>query len=132
MVGGGKICTRWVPVVPDHYLSSDLLLGCDILGKAPLTWNHRDQTLIWEDELYPIHFIKPKGRVERITVIPAPSQKVNQLRVRQKFDLPPFKTKFIPMKIEEQPGTTLIVHPNSNMKAVPPAHPHTHTHTREN
>ena len=118
-VGGGKVSNRRVPVVPDQYLSSELLLGCDILGKAPLTWNHQDQTLIWGNELFPIHFIRPKNQVEKITVVPAPTQKVNQLRVRQKFELSPFKTKFFPIKVEEQPGTTLVIHPDKNMKAVP-------------
>ena len=118
-VGGGKICDRMVPVVPDHYLSSELLLGCDILGQAPLTWHHRDQLLIWGGEQYPIHFIQPRSGVERITLVPMPSQNINQLRVRQNYDLPPYQTKFFPIKTKENPGTTIIVHPDKNLKAVP-------------
>ncbi len=33
-VGDYKVCKQWVPVVPDHYLGTDVLLGVDVLGQA--------------------------------------------------------------------------------------------------
>lgn len=119
MIGGGKMCNRMVPVVPDHYISTELLLGCDILGQASLTWNHKKQLLIWGKECYPIYFIRPRAGVEHITVTPNPSINFNQLRVRQNYEIPPYLTKFTPTKIKEKPGTTIIVHPNKNLKSVP-------------
>lgn len=36
-VGDEKVSKQWLSVVPDSYLSSDLLLGCEVLGQEPLT-----------------------------------------------------------------------------------------------
>ena len=119
-IGGGKVIHRWVSVVPDNYLNTELLLGCDILCDAPLIWNHREQLLIWGKEQYPLYYIKPKrGKVERVTQVPKPSQLENQLRVKEKFELPPYHTKFYLIKTKESPGTTLIVHPEKNSSAIP-------------
>ena len=37
-VDDGEIVERWFPVVPDNYVSTDILLGCDLLELAPVTW----------------------------------------------------------------------------------------------
>ncbi len=31
-----NVAKQWFPVVPENYLSNDLLLGCDVFGQAPL------------------------------------------------------------------------------------------------
>ena len=119
-IGGGKIINRWVAVVPDSYLSTEMLLGCDVLGDAPLTWNHREQLLIWGKETYPLYFIKPRrGKVERVTLVPGPYQQQNQLRIRQAYEVPSYHTKFVPIKTKETPGTTLIVHPEKSVNSIP-------------
>ncbi len=37
-VGETKVHKQRFKVVPDHYFSVDLLLGCDVLCQAPLSW----------------------------------------------------------------------------------------------
>lgn len=56
-------------VVPDSYLSSELLLGCYVLGKDKLTWDHKEQTLIWGNELYPIRFVQKRRQDERESLL---------------------------------------------------------------
>ncbi len=56
-VGPNKISKLWIPVVPDKYLSTDLLLGCNVLGQSTLTWDHSKGILIWGDEVFPIRYI---------------------------------------------------------------------------
>ncbi len=34
--GYQTVVAQWVPVVPDHYMTTDLILGVDVLRKAPL------------------------------------------------------------------------------------------------
>ncbi len=55
----------WLPIVPDNCIGIDILLGCDVLGQAPMTWNHKQGTLVWGDTLHPIRYIaKRHGKVE--------------------------------------------------------------------
>ena len=118
MVGREEEVRRWVSVVPDSYLSSEMLLGCDVLGQAPMTWNHKRKLIVWGGQEYPIYFIRPKGRVDRVTVVPLPKVLTNQLRVKQKYDMQPYQTLFIPVETREKPGTTLIVYPEKTMKSL--------------
>ena len=119
-IGGGKIIQQWVAVVPDHYLCADMLLGRDVLGNAPLTWNHREQLLVWGKEQYPLYFVKPKkGNVVRVALVPGPKQKYNQLRARKNLTIPPYQTKFFSIKTKETPGTKVVVHPEKRVNAIP-------------
>ena len=45
---------QWIPVVPDHYLETDLLLGINVLRKAPLTWEADNDCVEWGGASYPI------------------------------------------------------------------------------
>ncbi len=38
-VGEDHVHKQWFPVVPNSYLDADLLLGTDVLSRAPFTWN---------------------------------------------------------------------------------------------
>ncbi len=46
-VGDKKVCKQWLPVIPDTYLQTDLLLGCDILSQATMSWCHSKNLLVW-------------------------------------------------------------------------------------
>ncbi len=109
----------WIPIVPDRYLSSELLLGCDVLGKDKLTWDNKGQTLIWQNEFYPISFLQKRGQVEKVTVIPCKSKTINQLWVEQKVNLMPYQRKLIPINVKENLGTTVTIHPEKNTKCLP-------------
>ena len=54
---------QWVPVVPDHYLDTDMLLGVDVLNKATLTWNAQNESVVWGEATYPIRSI-PQYKVK--------------------------------------------------------------------
>ncbi len=38
-VGEDHVHKQWFPVVQNSYLDADLLLGTDVLSRAPFTWN---------------------------------------------------------------------------------------------
>lgn len=72
-IGMGDIKThkQWFPVVPDNYLNADLLLGCDVLGQAPVTWDVRKRVIMWGNAPYIVHHVKrQRGKVERIQCAP--------------------------------------------------------------
>ncbi len=76
---------QWFPVVPDNYLDSDLLLGCDVLGQASLTWNQSNCLMLWGNATYPmLRVAKKPGKAERVQSLAArKKQRVetsNQLR----------------------------------------------------
>ncbi len=48
MVGQGKVTKQWFPVMPDNYLSTDLLLGCNVLRQATHMWDHQKGILSGE------------------------------------------------------------------------------------
>ncbi len=61
----------WLPVVLDNYIRNDILLGCDVSGQAPMTWNHKQSTPVWGGTLHPIRYIaKRHGKVKRVRVVP--------------------------------------------------------------
>ena len=67
-------------VVPDEYLSSDILMGADLIGRASFSWTARHNELYWGGQHY---------KVTRVSC-----QSVSQVRRSdQKF---PFKRKDSP------------------------------------
>ncbi len=54
-----KVHKQWFPVVnlPDHYLSVDLLLGCDVLCQAPLSWDCSKDVMLWGNAPYIVHHV---------------------------------------------------------------------------
>ena len=118
-IGQEKVHKQWFPVVPDNYLSTELLLGCDVLGQSPFTCNQQKGLMFWGNAPYVIHKIpKRKGKVERITQIPPPvstSPPTKNLHILNRVILPPYQTQFVPISVEEPPGTTIIVHPQGKV-----------------
>ncbi len=104
----------WLPVVPDNYIGNDILLGCDVLGQAPMTWNHKQGTLVWGGTLHPIHYIaKQHGKVERVRVVPETIESFRPtLRVNTPIEIPSIQTELYPLTVSELPGTVLLVSPH--------------------
>ncbi len=89
-VGDHNVCKQWFPVVPDHYLGTDVLLGVDVLGQAPMTWIHSTKLLVWADTPYPVgKIIKRPHHVEKIVkVYPVSSgeqKEIQTLRARDRI-----------------------------------------------
>jgi len=117
-IGVGEVKThkQWFPVVPDHYLNADLLLGCDVLGQAPLTWDGRKRAMLWGNVPYIIHHIKKqRGKVERIKHVPLTAEPSifsnKKMNLPSSVKVPPYQSQFIPFQLKEPPGTTLLVYP---------------------
>ena len=114
-VGDKKECHRWVPVVPDTYLTCDMLLGCDLISEAPLTWDGKTRTLSWGETVYVVNYIPyHKRMVSRVRDIPIePIQTTGSLNINlgSPMYVEPYHTKFVPLPSKENPGQTLLVHP---------------------
>lgn len=104
----------WLPVVPDNYIENDILLGCDVLGQAPMTWNHKQGTLVWGGTLHPIRYVaKRHSEVERVRIVPETIEPFRPtLRVNNPIEIPSFQTELYPLTVSELPGTILLVSPH--------------------
>ncbi len=72
-IGDKKTSKQWLPVIPDEYLQTDLLLGCDILGQATMTWCHAKRLLVWGGTPYVVNLVRKHHRqVEKVRVISPP------------------------------------------------------------
>ena len=60
---GYEECSPWIPVVPDSYLETDMLLGLDVLNKASFKWDAKGQTVVWGDTTYPVRSI-PQSKIK--------------------------------------------------------------------
>ena len=70
-VGNDHVHKQWFPVVPNSYLG-DVLLGVDVLARAPFHWNGKTSIIVWGNTPYVISHIKrEKGKVERVRMIPS-------------------------------------------------------------
>ncbi len=113
-IGDNKVAKQWIPVIPDHYLQTDMLLGCDILGQATLTWQHTKGLLVWGGTPYVVNLVKKCHRqVERVRVIsPKPNNtgpETKPLRVRADTVILPFQSCVALFSVDEDPGTTVLV-----------------------
>ena len=57
-IGDQEVYNRWCVVVPDRYLSKDLLLGCDVIRRSTLTWDPKKEILVWGKTEYQVNQIK--------------------------------------------------------------------------
>ncbi len=70
-VGETKIHKQWCSVVPDTYMTSDILLGCDVLNQAPFTYNKQKKTLLWAGCTYVVSYIRSvREQVSRVRTCP--------------------------------------------------------------
>ncbi len=70
-VGKDHVHKQWFPVVPNSYLDADLLLGTDVLSRAPFTWNGNKNIIVWGNTSYVIsHIRRQRGKVERVRATP--------------------------------------------------------------
>ncbi len=118
-IGNGKedICRNLIPVVLNTYLSTDVLLGCDLLNKSAFLFDPKRKFMHWGKAPYQIHFIrKQKRRLEKVTHLPLPVNgpvPVRNLHTTTKVILPPpgkrasFLLPFV--------NPTVIVHPQGKV-----------------
>ncbi len=113
-IGEQGTSKMWFPVVPDNYIGCDILLGCDVLGQAQLTWDHHQGTLTWGGTLHPARYVARRhGKVERVHLQKeALESLMPTLRVHTPVEIPLLKTAWCPVNVPEIPGTDLLVFPH--------------------
>jgi len=94
-------------------------LGCDVLGQSALMWNNAKKMIFWGNAPYPVHYItRTPGKVRKITQIPPPvkeSAPTKSLHTNMEILIPPYQTQFVPLPVDETPGTTVILHPQGRV-----------------
>ncbi len=66
-VGQSKTKKQWFPVVTNNYISTDLLLGSDVLDQAQLKWNGKKSVMMWGNASYIVHHVKKqRSKVETL------------------------------------------------------------------
>ncbi len=105
-VGNHHVHKQWCPVVPNNYIDADVLLGMDILARAPFHWNGKANIIYWGDVPYTINRIRrQKGRVERVQAIPNPLDQVNASRninLTKVIRIEPYQSQFIPIHVPRE------------------------------
>ncbi len=102
--------------MPEAYLSADILLGCDVLGRAKLTWDRQKRVMLWGDTPYVVnHIPRTRNRVECVKLDPPDLSEptLPQIHLLQPIKLPPYETRFVPITVKQEPGTTRVVYPQS-------------------
>ncbi len=107
---------QWCPVVPDSYMTSDILLGCDMLDQAPFTYNKQKKTLVWACCTYVVgHVRSVRSQVSRARACPiepfSPTQSTPHINLISPVKLGVHQSKFQDVTVKETPGATLITYP---------------------
>ena len=115
------VSRQYIPVVPNHYLSTDVLLGNDILKKSSYLMDQTKGIFYWGHAPYVVKVARTgKHEVRKIThlepPIAGPSSHQN-LHVPFPVKLQPYQTQFVPLPIREEPGTTVIIYPQGKINA---------------
>ena len=113
------VVKRWIPIVPNSYLDTDVLLGCDILYQYPFYADLKAKVFHWGLAPYHMRIVKKKrGSVRRMTTLPPPVKGVSatdNVRLKSSITLESYQTKFIPVEVSEKPGTELIIYPQEKV-----------------
>ena len=102
-------------IVPDHYLSTSVLLGMNVLTQVTLTLDHNRGHIIWNNTTYPLKYQEHQyGKIKYIAVDKPPidnRKSKNFIRLTSKFKIKPYTTTMIETKMDEPPHTMLVVKP---------------------
>ena len=59
-IGVEKLMEMWMPVVPDNYLTAEMLLGTDVITESDLTWKAKQRIVEWGKQIYPVALVRTK------------------------------------------------------------------------
>ena len=115
-IGDDKFCKQWYPVVPDSYLSKDLLLGCDTLGQTTFHWDGSKGVIMWNNYPYVVrHIHRDRKKVREVRTNPVElsnsSLTYSHINLLVPECLGPYQTKFASIPVKETSDTTLLVYP---------------------
>ena len=106
--------TLSIPVAPDSYLDSDMLLGVDVLNRAVLKCDGPNESVMWGDAVHPIRpVLHSRTRSTKKVKQTSPKTELTYtaLRVSRKILIPSGHNGLTKIKIKEQPGTVVLVEP---------------------
>ena len=120
-IGGGKKILQWYPVVPNKYLEADILLGCDLLGQATVTWDNKRGIMFWDDTPYVVN--QTKRNIKKVSKVhQVPTHEIspvtvtnNYFQTHQNITVPPYTSIFCEMKVKGTPGEDLIIYPQGRL-----------------
>ena len=108
-VGNSSTCSVNVAVVPDAYLSRDVLLGCDVLTKGDLVWRSKNKVVVWGGHAYDVAHIRRNSKnvaaVRHVKKVIAE----NSIQVKTMVRLQPFQSKVVQVRVDEPVGVQLLV-----------------------
>ena len=106
---GTQVVRHLFTVVPDELLDTDVLLGADLLGTAPLSWDQAKGKITWGDCTYPVRLLKQRPSTKRVRMISRVQieEPNSTLRLKNKLVLPPSSAGIYAVPINESPGTLL-------------------------
>ena len=113
-VGDQEVWKQWISVVPDAYLQRDLLLGCDAIQQSSLTWNPREKVMLWGGASYHVSHVRTQSSIRRVSLSSpknVQSKIRNQVQLKDMVRLEPHQSNVIQVKVDEQPGSILLVYP---------------------
>ena len=122
-VSNDCILTHRVSVLDDYYLSSDILLGMDLIARCgPVTVDPKERKVTWGKYVFPSHILSPEAnlkgvsKVKRVMRVSKVSQKVNaqnhpfmNLHVSHKLDLPPRQCNLVTVRVPKATGKEVIL-----------------------
>ncbi len=100
-------------------MDADLLLGTDVLSRAPFTWNRNKNIIVWGNASYVIsHIRRQRSKVERVRATPEAldqSDQVKDIRLVKSIRIELYQTQFLPIRVPKKPGENLLVHSQSKI-----------------
>ena len=97
-------------VVPDNLMYTELLLGVDILGLFPFSWDAPCQIIVWNGITYQVRMLRhrpAKRRMRRVKVVRPESPSTLQLRLKERLFVPEHTAGLYPVHTSEPPDTVL-------------------------
>ena len=129
-VGREKEIDIWVPVVPDSYLTAEVLLGTDVITESDLTWRSKQRTIEWGNQIYPVALIRTKrNTVSNVTRGDLRESREKQskgnklkhktsLHLKRTLRIAGETTCVFPFKINESPSTCILLEAQGQGKNV--------------
>lgn len=110
-IGVNQVIRQLVGVVPDQFLTTDMLLGVDTLGRAPVYWDQEGSVFKWADFVYPVrHMVgvdQPSRSLTRTKVVNTAGDHKLYVRTTGRMVIEPCSACVQPVKVDEPTGTVL-------------------------
>ena len=123
-VGLERVVTRWVPVVPSHFLQYDVLLGKDVIPISRFTWDAPKDVVEWGKTVYACKAVKKYGvRGQSVKLVLSLTPQDVDIRFpltnRCRLVIPPHTSTMAQVFIKGVPGEVIMVRPSHSLDILP-------------